>query len=156
MFDSSKSSRAAKFEAAVAHSQELRDALEAANACGFDPEKVPFLMKPKELAAKAKRDRSQVDMSIYEGGSAYDADERRVVRVGEFEHGLVEAGAVVVAQVDDRELDCLVASRDQRHVARVNLEAQVPKELDEGVSSLHAFLGERDEMSENVERCSSK
>lgn len=27
-------------------------------------------MKPKELAAKAKRDRSQVDMSIYEGGSA--------------------------------------------------------------------------------------
>ena len=70
MRSGSLAAMAAKFEAAVAHSQELRDALEAANACGFDPETVPFLMKPKELAAKAKRDRSQVDMSIYEGGSA--------------------------------------------------------------------------------------
>ena len=35
-----------------------------------DPASVPFLMKPKELDPSTKRDRSQADMSLYEGGSA--------------------------------------------------------------------------------------
>jgi hypothetical protein len=59
----------AKFEAAVEHAMGLEAALEEAHSCGFDPKTVPFLMKPKELVVK-KRDRSQVDMTLYEGGSA--------------------------------------------------------------------------------------
>ena len=57
----------AKFEAAEKHAR----ALEAVVATGYvDPMTVPFLMKPKELNDKKKRDRSQADMSKYEGGSA--------------------------------------------------------------------------------------
>ena len=57
----------AKYEAAEKHAR----ALEAVVAAGYvDPETVPFLMKPKDLNDKKKRDRSQADMSLYEGGSA--------------------------------------------------------------------------------------
>ena len=57
----------AKLEAVVAHAK----GLEAILAQGYvDPETVPFLMKPKELDPAKKRDRSQADMSLFEGGSA--------------------------------------------------------------------------------------
>ena len=41
-----------------------------AQAAPFDPTLVPFLMTPRESPEAQKRDRSQVDMSLYEGGSA--------------------------------------------------------------------------------------
>jgi hypothetical protein len=57
----------AKFEAVASHARSL----EAIVAKGYvDPETVPFLMKPKELDPAQKRDRSQADMAMYEGGSA--------------------------------------------------------------------------------------
>ena len=60
----------AKFDAVAAHARTLETKIEELEAAGFDPESVPFLMKPKEIIQKEKRDRSQVDMSIFEGGSA--------------------------------------------------------------------------------------
>jgi hypothetical protein len=60
----------AKLSAALELLMEQESAISALEAAPFDPEKVPFLMKPKSLEAKKKRDRSQADMSLYEGGSA--------------------------------------------------------------------------------------
>ena len=60
----------AKFDAVHAHALALEARIAALEAAPFDAECVPFLMQPKALAEKKKRDRSQVDMSIYEGGSA--------------------------------------------------------------------------------------
>ena len=68
---------AAKLNATLAHimeqgkqAEEMQKEIELLHTAPFDPETVPFLMKPKEITAKKKRDRSQVDMSLYEGGSA--------------------------------------------------------------------------------------
>ena len=60
----------AKFFAVTEYARSLESKVDELKAAPFDPEDVPFLMKPKELVAKKKRDRSQVDMSVYEGGSA--------------------------------------------------------------------------------------
>jgi hypothetical protein len=60
----------AKFEAVTEYARMLETKVQALEAAPFDPETVPFLMTPKELTEKTKRDRSQVDMSVYEGGSA--------------------------------------------------------------------------------------
>ena len=60
----------AKCDAVAAHARTLETKIEELEAAGFDPESVPFLMKPKEIIQKEKRDRSHVDMSIFEGGSA--------------------------------------------------------------------------------------
>ena len=60
----------AKLDAAVALVVVQQAEIDALRSAPFDPETVPFLMKPKEHEAKKKRDRSQADMSMYEGGSA--------------------------------------------------------------------------------------
>lgn len=60
----------AKFAAVTEYARTLETQVEALKEAPFDPEDVPFLMKPKELKEKKKRDRSQIDMSVYEGGSA--------------------------------------------------------------------------------------
>jgi hypothetical protein len=69
----------AKLEAAVSHAATLEASLTASNTCGFDPQTVPFLMKPNELVAAKKRDRSQLDMTIFEGGSASLRNVRRTL-----------------------------------------------------------------------------
>jgi hypothetical protein len=60
----------AKLAAVTAHARMLEAAVAEANESPFDPQSVPFLMKPRDMGGKKKRDRSQVDMSLYEGGSA--------------------------------------------------------------------------------------
>ena len=60
----------AKFDAVAEHARMLETKLEELEAAEFFPDQVPFLMKPKEIIQREKRDRSQVDMSIWEGGSA--------------------------------------------------------------------------------------
>ena len=60
----------AKLDATVDAFMAQQEVITAFTTAGFDPAVVPFLMQPKELAQKKKRDRSQADMSLYEGGSA--------------------------------------------------------------------------------------
>ena len=60
----------AKLDATVDAFMAQQEVITALTTAGFDPAVVPFLMQPKELAQKKKRDRSQADMSLYEGGSA--------------------------------------------------------------------------------------
>ena len=67
----------AKLDAAVALVVVQQAEIDALRSAPFDPETVPFLMKPKEHEAKKKRDRSQADMSMYEGGSASLRNVRR-------------------------------------------------------------------------------
>ena len=67
----------AKLDATIALLMEQQAEIQALRAAPFDPETVPYLMKPKEHESKKKRDRSQADMSMYEGGSASLRNVRR-------------------------------------------------------------------------------
>ena len=86
---------AAKLEAAVAHASLQEKTIEELESAPFDPETVPFLMKPKALTEKKKRDRSQADMSLYEGGSA---SLRNVRKTCEAKRDLAKEKAASVAE----------------------------------------------------------
>jgi hypothetical protein len=83
----------AKLDATVAHIMEQQQVITELTSAGFDPETVPFLMKPKEMEVKEKRDRSQLDMAVYEGGSA---SLRNVRRTMDGKRAEVEAKRVAV------------------------------------------------------------
>ena len=90
----------AKFDAVASHARALEEQVTSLQAAPFDPESVPFLMKPKELVEKKKRDRSQVDMSIYEGGSASLRNLRQVFGVKRA--AVAEKAAAVEERKDER------------------------------------------------------
>ena len=87
----------AKFEAVAAHAR----ALETVVSEGYvDPQTVPFLMAPKELDPAKKRDRSQADMSLYEGGSASLRNVRKTVDAKRA--AIEEKAAAVEARKEER------------------------------------------------------
>ena len=90
----------AKFDAVASHARSLEGRVTALEAAPLDPEKVPFLMKPKELVEKAKRDRSQADMSVYEGGSASLRNLRQ--HFGEKRAKVAEKAAAVEERKEER------------------------------------------------------
>jgi hypothetical protein len=57
----------AKLKALMEHAEEQKTEFAASMIEEWDPETVPFLMQPKKVEQN-KRDRSQVDMEVYEGG----------------------------------------------------------------------------------------
>ena len=90
----------AKLEASMSYILEQQKEIEEILKCGFDPKIVPFLMKPKELEEKKKRDRSQVDMTLFEGGSASLRNVRKTV--DEKRKGAAEKLAAVEGRKEER------------------------------------------------------
>ena len=88
----------AKFNAVADHARMLESKVDELEGAQLDPETIPFLMKPKELVRKEKRDRSQVDMSIFEGGSASLRNVR--VTVGAKRAAVAEKAAAVEGRKD--------------------------------------------------------
>ena len=90
----------AKFDAVKTHAKSLEARVEELESAEFDPEQVPFLTKPKEIEQNEKRDRSQVDMSLYEGGSASLRNVRKTV--GTKRKVVADKAAAVEGRKDER------------------------------------------------------
>ena len=100
----------AKFDAVADHARMLESKVDELEGAQLDPETIPFLMKPKELVRKEKRDRSQVDMSIFEGGSASLRNVR--VTVGAKRAAVAEKAAAVEGRKD------AATAKNQRRLRR--------------------------------------